>query len=228
MQSDGIGLQAGRGHPSTKENVLDAAIGLMLKQGYTATSVDAICKAAGVTKGCFFHYFPDKAALAVACAERFMAAQGVRIRSAPFQVEPDPLDRLFGALDFILEQGADPNMPKSCLIGNLAQELCVTHPEVRMVCEQCLGQTAEMYKAMLDEARLRYLPESVLDTQSLADYFVALMQGTLILYKVQGNLSLFEKNIAHYKNYMRQVFGQPNGRRRRKPVSSRDEGGSRS
>ncbi|MEZ4656488.1 MAG: TetR/AcrR family transcriptional regulator [Caldilineaceae bacterium] len=38
----------------TRTNLLDAAMQLMLDKGFTATSVDEICKQAGVTKGSFF------------------------------------------------------------------------------------------------------------------------------------------------------------------------------
>ena len=40
-----------------KEKILDSAQCLMLDKGYVATSVDAICEKAGVTKGSFFYYF---------------------------------------------------------------------------------------------------------------------------------------------------------------------------
>jgi AcrR family transcriptional regulator len=40
------------------------AIELARRNGYTATTVDEICTAAGLTKGAFFHHFPSKEALA--------------------------------------------------------------------------------------------------------------------------------------------------------------------
>lgn len=196
------------GVPSTKETLLDAAMVLMLEKGYTATSVDEICRAAGVSKGCFFHYFADKETLARATLERFVAVQSAHLQAAPFQSEADPLNRLFGALDFMLEGVADPHTPKSCLLGNFAQELSATHPGIREVCDQYLVQGAGLYKAMLDEARSVCPQAADVDTQSLADYLVALIQGTLVLYKAGGNLALFERNVAHYKNYVRQLFGR--------------------
>ena len=43
--------------PNARELILDAALRIVREQGYSATSVDDLCRAAGVTKGAFFHHF---------------------------------------------------------------------------------------------------------------------------------------------------------------------------
>ncbi len=48
------------GKPSAKDKLLDAAVHVVRQKGYAATSVDDLCKAAGVTKGAFFHHFESK------------------------------------------------------------------------------------------------------------------------------------------------------------------------
>ena len=45
------------------ERILDAAMELMLEQGYGATSIEAVAARAGVSKRTFYHRFADKAAL---------------------------------------------------------------------------------------------------------------------------------------------------------------------
>jgi len=208
MKADEVNLQADAGVSSTKKALLDAAMGLMLKKGYAATSLDEICKAAGVTKGGLFHYFAGKEALAEAVLAHFCEGRNAHLRAASFQSEADPLDRLFGILDFILGMVADPNSPKSCLLGNFAQEISETHPGLREICDRRFGEITGEYKALLDEAKLLYKPTLDVDTQDLADYLTALLQGTLVLYKVQPDFTLFEKNVAHYKAYVRHLFGR--------------------
>src|SRR5215475_2270957 len=87
----------------TKQKLLDAAQELMLAKGYTATSVDEVCEAAGLTKGSFFHYFEGKEHLGKSVAERFFAAKKEFFLSAPFRQQKDPLDRVFGHVDFLIE-----------------------------------------------------------------------------------------------------------------------------
>src|SRR5262245_66686816 len=115
----------------TREKLLDAALGLMLAEGYTATSVDEVCQAAGVTKGSFFHYFEGKEHLGKLLAERFAASAQLRFRSASFHHKKDPLDRVFGRVDFFIGLSRDPQASRGCLLGTFVQELSATHPAIR-------------------------------------------------------------------------------------------------
>src|SRR6516164_7584070 len=96
----------------TKQKLLDAAEELMLAKGYTATSVDEICTAAGLTKGSFFHYFEGKEHLGRVVAERFYAARKQMFASAPFHQKKDPLERVLGRIDFFLDMARGPHTPK--------------------------------------------------------------------------------------------------------------------
>jgi len=52
-----------RQHTDTRENLLTTAMSLIWQSNYTNVGVNEICKQAGVTKGCFYHYFDAKADL---------------------------------------------------------------------------------------------------------------------------------------------------------------------
>ena len=61
-----------------KTKLLDASLQVIRCKGYAATSVDDLCRAAGVTKGAFFHHFKSKEDMAVASAAHFGAmAEGL-------------------------------------------------------------------------------------------------------------------------------------------------------
>ncbi len=49
---------------ATKEDILDAAAGVFLAQGFAAASMDQIRQAAGISNGSLYHHFPTKGALA--------------------------------------------------------------------------------------------------------------------------------------------------------------------
>ncbi|MEJ6022858.1 TetR/AcrR family transcriptional regulator [Ramlibacter sp. PS4R-6] len=48
----------------TRDKLLDAAAQLFYEQGYSATSMDQVRQAAGVSNGSLYHHFPTKAQLA--------------------------------------------------------------------------------------------------------------------------------------------------------------------
>ena len=119
-----------------RTKLLDAALAVIRGKGYSATSVDELCQAAGVTKGAFFHHFRSKEDLAVAAAAHFgTMAEGV-FAAAPYRGLDDPLDRLLGYVDFRREilQGELPDY--TCLLGTMVQEAYGTHPAIRAACER--------------------------------------------------------------------------------------------
>src|SRR6267378_7557597 len=89
--------------PDTKRKLVDAGVKLMRAHGFNATTVDEICAAAGVTKGGFFHYFKSKDDLASAAVTRFYDMKAKQFADAPFRNLADPLERVFGRLDFAKE-----------------------------------------------------------------------------------------------------------------------------
>jgi TetR/AcrR family transcriptional repressor of nem operon len=44
----------------SKVRFLDAAMHVIRAQGYSRTTIDDVCEAAGLTKGSFFHHFDSK------------------------------------------------------------------------------------------------------------------------------------------------------------------------
>ncbi len=55
----------------SREKILQSAVQLFLGEGFEATSVNDICKHAGVSKGCFYHYFETKQVLFLTLMENW-------------------------------------------------------------------------------------------------------------------------------------------------------------
>lgn len=192
----------------TKEKLLAAAEGLMLAKGYTATSVDDVCAAAGVTKGSFFHYFEGKEHLGRLVAERFFNARKERFLAAPFRAKKDPLERIFGFLDSFAEMARSPDAAQGCLLGTFIQELAQTHPQIRDVCASCIEQQAAAFQRDLDEAKTKYAPRARWDTHSLAEHLIAVLQGSIILAKAKQDPTVIAEHAGHFKEYLKLLFGR--------------------
>lgn len=72
----------------TRERILDAATALIWRDGYHAVSVDAICAAAGIRKGSFYHAFASKADLLLAALVRVRDADLAEIGDIYASDEP--------------------------------------------------------------------------------------------------------------------------------------------
>jgi AcrR family transcriptional regulator len=70
--------------PSAREKLLDAAVALIRHDGFAATSLDDLCRKAGVTKGAFFApAFAGKEELGVAAADHWSAPERVSSSRTP-------------------------------------------------------------------------------------------------------------------------------------------------
>ena len=191
--------------PAVREALLDAAQRLLLVQGFEATSVDEICAGAGVTKGAFFHYFKNKDKLAKATFERFCRRGAERYQGAAFVKTKDPLERLNGYIDFTISQIQHPTRD-SCLVGVFAQELAPYRPDLRTMCAGMFEQWALDLKTMLDAVKQQYAPRRQVDTRSLAQHFIAVFEGSLILAKAENSVAPVRRHMRHFQEYVNALF----------------------
>src|SRR5262245_51191527 len=192
-------MRTAQANSSTKEKLLDSAERLMLAKGFPATTVDEICTTAGLTKGSFFHYFDSKEDLGKAVLERYVVQKQRIWQSAPFVKKKDPLQRVYGYLDFALQMYKKPEGQDSCLLGHFVQELSDTHPDIRSLCAERFGEWAGSFRRDLDEARAKYAARRSIDTQSLAEYFIAILEGSLIISRAKQDGRTLEKSLWHFK-----------------------------
>src|SRR5688572_2132294 len=81
----------------TRERILDAAQALILDHGFGATTVDAVVRRAGITKGAFFHHFAAKSELGQALVERYAAMDRAHLEENLTRAEKlasDPLQQM--------------------------------------------------------------------------------------------------------------------------------------
>lgn len=195
---------------STGENARDAlvAVGteLMRRSGYSATSVDEICTAAGVTKGAFFHHFPSKESLAKECLGKWQEQMATLHRSAAYQTIEDPIAKVLASIDFMIEIFANVDVQKSCLAGTTVQEVSQTNPVLREAAHDCLLKGQQYFQSLLDAAcRDRKVK---LDTASLAEHWMSTVQGSLLLAKASQDSAVIGRNLNHFKTYLASLLEQ--------------------
>jgi AcrR family transcriptional regulator len=88
---------------------------LFVSDGFSATSLDAICARAGVTRGAFYHHYSNKEHI---FREVYAAEQkglAVIVRRA-FQAEPDPWDGMAAGCRALLEASLEPAVRRITLV----------------------------------------------------------------------------------------------------------------
>ena len=197
-----------RGDARTR--LLEAARDLIRQKGFTATTVDDLCKAAGVTKGAYFHHFESKEALGVAAANYWAETTSDLFRHAPYHQPADPLDRVLAYIDFRRAIISEEIPAFTCLVGTMAQEVHVTSPNIRDAAGASIFGHAKTLEADIDAAiEARGITPDGWNAASLARHFQAVLQGGFILAKAGDDPDLARESIDHLDRYVRQLFGVP-------------------
>jgi TetR/AcrR family transcriptional repressor of nem operon len=192
----------------TRTRLLDTAVHVIRAQGYSATTVDDICREAGLTKGAFFHHFKTKQDLAVAAADHFSAMAEQLFGTAPYNALADPLDRVLGYIDFRAAIIDGPLPEFTCLLGTMVQEAYDTHPAIRHACDTHIGVNAARVAKDIDAAKARYAPDAAWRADSLALYTQAVLQGAFVLAKARGDPEVARDCVAHLRRYIEQLFNR--------------------
>jgi TetR/AcrR family transcriptional repressor of nem operon len=193
---------------NARARLLSAGRQLMLTRGFTATSVDEICAEAGLTKGSFFHHFGTKDEFGEALLNDYWASTQEMLQAAPFVELADPLERVHGYLDLFVALAGDDRVAKSCLFGNVSQELAPTHPALRAACSAGFSRWADQIASDLEQAKRLHPPRDEFDSVGLAEHFIAIYEGSLVLAKAKGDARVLADNVEHFRAYLDALFGR--------------------
>lgn len=192
--------------PTARTKLLDAAIEVVRSQGYAATSVDELCRKAGVTKGAFFHHFESKDALAVAAANYWSEMTGAMFAAAPYHAHKDPLDRILGYIDLRRELLRGAPAEFTCFVGTTVQESFATNDGIRAACEASIFGHAATLADNIAEAQRQYRVEGAWTPMSLALHTQAVLQGAFVLAKANGGAAVALDSIDHLRRYIELLF----------------------
>ncbi|MCN9244357.1 TetR/AcrR family transcriptional regulator [Streptomyces sp. RY43-2] len=96
-------------HQARRRHILGVAASLFAEKGFERTTTAEICKAAGMSAGNLFHYFPNKRAIFFAVFEDDGEDKAERLAQA--LAADDPWDALMELVDFLAAPAAEPLAP---------------------------------------------------------------------------------------------------------------------
>lgn len=173
-----------------RERLLKAANELTWKQGYNAVTVDAICDAAGVKKGSFYHYFESKAELTKAAIEAWWQERSRPIIESSFAEGVPPLERLKRYFEGIYESQMKTKREGGTLLGcaffRLAIEGEGVEPEVREAARHALARKRKYFVQAIEDAKREGLIR-VDDVEAATQAVYSLFEGALARARIQDN-----------------------------------------
>ena len=195
----------------TREHILAVAEAAVLAKGFSATSIEEIIAAVGITKSGFFYHFKDKSALAKGLMLRYLE-QDKQLLDGIFQradeLNGDPLHGFLVALKLFEEMMSNlPEAHPGCLAASFAYQDQLFNRDIRALNAGGILSWRTRFKARLDIIAQRYPPRQPVDTEALADMAATLVEGGLILGRLLQDATVLPRQIALYRDYVRGLFG---------------------
>jgi TetR/AcrR family transcriptional regulator, transcriptional repressor for nem operon len=197
-------LHPERGEARTR--LLEAARDTIRSKGFAATSIDDICRSAGVSKGAFFHHFDSKDALGIAAAEFWTETTTTFFAAAPYHEPSDPLERVLAYVAFRRSIITEQLWEFTCLVGTMAEEVYATHPAIREACAASIFGHAASLEADIAAAMAQHGVTGSWSAASLARHTQTVIQGAFVLAKAGNDPELAREGLDHLSRYIRMLF----------------------
>jgi TetR/AcrR family transcriptional regulator, transcriptional repressor for nem operon len=195
------------GAPETKERILAAAKDLFLSQGYTGTTVDAICEKAQLTKGSFYYFFNSKEDLGLAVVQWTVARGQELLTNGRYTEISESIDRAFAFLEH-LEKCAPQLWSGGCLLGTFASELAESNSRVQKAVSTMFQAVADHLAQELQPIAARANRGRKMRASELADTLLGTIEGSIILAKAHRDPTRLARAIRRFRAAMGELIGQ--------------------
>ncbi len=194
----------------TRQRILDVAQSAILEKGFSATSIEEIIAAVGITKSGFFYHFADKGELAHVLLERYLESERVlfdQIFERADQLSEDPLHAFLIALKMLEEMFENlPEAHPGCLTAAFCYQDRQFDRRVRELNASGIRAWRERFKGRLEIIASRYVPRMVVDLADVADMLTALADGGIVLSKALDEPQALARQIRLYREFVRTLF----------------------
>ena len=175
--------------PTTREKMVLTALQLFHERGIHATTVDDVLNASGTGKSQFYHYFKNKDGLIHAVLIHFYH----RIKAGKISVvRLESWSDLKKWFDSFIEYQKRIGFTRSCPIGTIGADLAagdeLLRQDIRLIFENMKNALCEFFSRMKAKGELN--PRT--DPEALANFCFILMQGGLLVSKIERQSETFE------------------------------------
>jgi TetR/AcrR family transcriptional repressor of nem operon len=192
----------------SKERILAGAKELFLARGYSATTVDAICEKAGLTKGSFYYFFDSKEDLGLAVLDWSLQRSAQMLASGPHVRIVDPLEKAFAFLEH-LEKCSPELWSAGCLLGSFSLELADTNSRMQQAVAGMFQAVADDFAKQLEPIAAQCAGEQVPPASEFADTLLGILEGSIILAKAHRDPTRISKAIRGFRLSLATLIAEP-------------------
>jgi TetR/AcrR family transcriptional repressor of nem operon len=184
---------------STREHLIEVGLGLMHQNGYHATGLTDILKAADVPKGSFYHHFGSKEEFAAAALKEFAARAREHAAVVLGDLKTPPMKRLKRYFNDLVKISGQSGAIPGCMMGRFSLEIAAESPQLRKQISASFDRWQHTIATVIGQAVAQKELPAGTDPESLAGFLLNSWEGALLR-------SQADKSNAPLETFMRYVF----------------------
>lgn len=185
---------------SSKQKIIKTAMSLFHFQGVHKTGIDEILRKSGTGKGQFYHYFRSKDDLVHQVLQVFLSrlkSQEIAI-AKELKTWKDLEQWFFFYIESQKEMGCDRNCPIATIGAEISTEQDLLRKDACDIFECARQPLLNFFRMMKDSGKIK----KSIDPKSLTDFCYSIMQGGLLVAKIQRDITPFENSVNHALQYI--------------------------
>ncbi len=168
----------------TRDRLIRKGTEILTEKGFSSTGLEEFLKEAGVPKGSFYHYFPNKDAFGLAVIENYGKYFAAKLDKWLLDENTSPLDRISNFIADASRGMARHNYKRGCLIGNLGQEMGALDETFRLPLETVFKDWQGRIANCLEKAKTNQEIPVQLNCNDIAAFFWIGWEGAILRSKL--------------------------------------------
>ncbi|MFF2889276.1 TetR/AcrR family transcriptional regulator [Paenibacillus sp. NPDC057967] len=188
----------------TREFIITKAAELFNQKGYSGSSLSDITELTGIKKGGIYRHFSSKDEIAYEAFSYAGHVVGAQLAHAISQQE-SASGKLLAYLRVYEKVVEAPPFIGGCPLLNTAIDSDDSHPGLRERAKQALIDTLESLKKIISQGLQSGEFKADLDIEALATFSLSIMEGGIMMSKLEGNNRHMRMNIKSFAAYLENV-----------------------
>lgn len=189
----------------TRDRIVAAALYLFWLQGYAGTGIAEILERSKANSGSFYYFFKTKEDLLLAVLDMYVQSLRSVVVEPVLNRIQDPVERVFGILDFYRQNLLATGCTYGCPIGRLALEIPEEQFRVHKLLADNFDGWTTAVENCLKEARERFPRRT--DFSTLSKFVLTVMEGGVMQSRAHRAIAPFDASVAHLRDYFRLLTG---------------------
>lgn len=189
---------------STRDLLLTQNYKALHLSGFQGLRTDKVLADLQITKGAFYHYFPDKLSLGYAIVDEILKPNYLNLWKKAEENQDNPIGSITSLLEYhqkhILKNDQDAKL--GCPLNNLVQEMAPLDEGFRNRLQFILAEQKRMLANTFRNAQKKKLILNDSDPDELALFVLSSIEGSFSMAKALQSKKAFDQCTNQLKNWL--------------------------